>query len=810
VKPSINPPLLRPCWLYEAGVTPYAQAWAWQQTLVQARRDNPHLPDVLLLLEHPPVYTLGQGASLEFLKFPLETAPWEVHRVERGGEVTYHAPGQLVGYPILNLNFYQKDLHWYLRQLESVLIQVLAAYGLIGERIPGLTGVWVEGRKVAALGIKASRWITMHGFALNICPDLEGFERIVPCGIRDRAVGSMAQFIPGIQPREVRQTLITTFAQVFPVQFFSKVNCPRLQTGNEFERIQITRFMLDQEGPMPDNLRSQAITQGVQRTPNRAMLRAVGFGDTDFTKPIVGLANGYSTITPCNMGLNDLALRAEAGLKTAGAMPQIFGTITISDGISMGTEGMKYSLVSREVIADAIETACCGQSMDGVLAVGGCDKNMPGAMLAIARMNIPAIFVYGGTIKPGHYNGKDLTVVSAFEAVGEYSAGKIDESELLEVERRACPGAGSCGGMYTANTMSSALEAMGMSLMYSSTMAAEDAEKAESAEKSAFVLVDAIRKQLLPRQILTRQAFENAISVIMAVGGSTNAVLHLLAIARAACVELTLDDFETIRGRVPVLCDLKPSGRYVATDLHRAGGIPQVMKMLLAHDLLHGEALTITGQTVAELLADIPAEPRPDQDVIRPWDNPMYPQGHLGILKGNLATEGSVAKLTGIKKRQITGPARVFESEEECLKAILANQIQPGDVIVIRYEGPKGGPGMREMLAPTSAIIGAGLGDSVGLITDGRFSGGTYGMVVGHVAPEAAVGGAIALVQEGDRITIDADARLLELHVPEEELLNRQTAWKPRPPRYTQGVLAKYAKLVSSSSVGAVTDLNLS
>ncbi|MBD1861352.1 MULTISPECIES: dihydroxy-acid dehydratase [Trichocoleus] len=560
---------------------------------------------------------------------------------------------------------------------------------------------------------------------------------------------------------------------------------------------------------MPDNVRSQVVTQGVQRSPNRAMLRAVGFGDDDFTKPIVGVANGYSTITPCNMGLNDLAKRAETGVKMAGAMPQMFGTITISDGISMGTEGMKYSLVSREVIADSIETACMGQSMDGVLAVGGCDKNMPGAMIAIARMNIPAVFVYGGTIKPGHHNGKDLTVVSAFEAVGEYSAGKISQDELLEVERKACPGAGSCGGMYTANTMSSAIEAMGMSLIYSSTMAAEDAEKAESAEKSAFVLVDAIRKQILPKQILTRKAFENAISVIMAVGGSTNAVLHLLAIAHAIGVELTIDDFETIRGRVPVLCDLKPSGRYVATDLHQAGGIPQVMKMLLEHGLLHGDALTVTGQTLAEVLAEIPAEPRVDQDVIRPWNNPMYPQGHLGILKGNLATEGSVAKLTGVKNRRITGSARVFESEEECLKAILAKQIQAGDVIVIRYEGPKGGPGMREMLAPTSAIIGAGLGDSVGLITDGRFSGGTYGMVVGHVAPEAAVGGAIALVQEGDTITIDADARLLQLNVSDEELAQRRANWQPCPPRYTKGVLAKYAKLVASSSVGAVTDLSL-
>ncbi|MBD2128209.1 dihydroxy-acid dehydratase [Microcoleus sp. ZQ-A2] len=560
---------------------------------------------------------------------------------------------------------------------------------------------------------------------------------------------------------------------------------------------------------MPDNLRSQVVTQGVQRSPNRAMLRAVGFQDQDFTKPIVGLANGYSTITPCNMGINVLAQRAEAAIKNASAMPQMFGTITISDGISMGTEGMKYSLVSRDVIADSIETACNGQSMDGVLAIGGCDKNMPGAMIAMARMNIPAIFVYGGTIKPGHHNGRDLTVVSSFEAVGQYSAGKIDENELMEVERKACPGAGSCGGMYTANTMSSAFEAMGMSLPYSSTMAAEDAEKADSAEKSAFVLVEAIRKQLLPRQILTRKAFENAIAVIMAVGGSTNAVLHFLAIAHSAGVELILDDFETIRAKVPVLCDLKPSGRYVATDLHRAGGIPQVMKMLLAHDLLHGDALTITGQTIAEVLADVPEEPPKDQDVIRAWDNPMYAQGHLAILRGNLATEGAVAKITGVKKPQITGPARVFESEEACLDAILANQIQAGDVIVIRYEGPKGGPGMREMLAPTSALIGAGLGDAVGLITDGRFSGGTYGMVVGHVAPEAAVGGAIALIQEGDTITIDAPARLLQLNVSDEELERRRANWQPPKPRYTTGVLAKYAKLVSSSSVGAVTDLGL-
>lgn len=560
---------------------------------------------------------------------------------------------------------------------------------------------------------------------------------------------------------------------------------------------------------MPDNRRSKVVTEGVQRSPNRAMLRAVGFNDADFHKPIVGVANGYSNITPCNVGLGDLADRAVAELKEVGAMPQVFGTITISDGISMGTEGMKYSLVSREVIADSIETVCNGQSLDGVIAIGGCDKNMPGAMIAMARMNIPAIFVYGGTIKPGHYNGRDLTVVSAFEAVGQYSAGKIDEQELMEVERRACLGAGSCGGMYTANTMSSAFEAMGMSLMYSSTMAAEDAEKADSTAQSAAVLVKAIEKQILPRQILTRQAFENAISVIMAVGGSTNAVLHLLAIANAAGVPLTIDDFETIRARVPVLCDLKPSGRYVATDLHKAGGIPQVMKILLANGVLHGDALTITGKTVAEQLGDIPDRPDPNQDVIHPWDKPIYAQGHLAVLKGNLATEGSVAKITGVKNPKITGPARVFESEEACLNAILDKQIKPGNVIVIRYEGPKGGPGMREMLAPTSAIIGAGLGDTVGLITDGRFSGGTYGMVVGHVAPEAFVGGAIALVREGDSITIDAEARLLQLNVSDAEIAERRAAWRPPAPRYTKGVLAKYAKLVSSSSIGAVTDLHL-
>ncbi|HVK06737.1 MAG TPA: dihydroxy-acid dehydratase [Armatimonadaceae bacterium] len=560
---------------------------------------------------------------------------------------------------------------------------------------------------------------------------------------------------------------------------------------------------------MADNSRSRTITEGVERAPNRSMLRAVGFSDEDFQKPIVGIASAHSTITPCNMGIAPLAARAEAAAREAGAMPQTFGTITVSDGISMGTEGMKYSLVSREVIADSIETAVMAQSMDGVLAIGGCDKNMPGAMIGIARMNIPSVFVYGGTIKPGKYHGKDLTVVSVFEAVGAYSAGKMGDEELRGIECNAIPGAGSCGGMYTANTMSSAFEAMGMSLPYSSTMAAEDAEKAESAAESARVLVDCIRNQRLPRQILTRKAFENAIALNMAVGGSTNAVLHLLAIAHAAEVPLTIDDFEAIRARVPVLCDLKPSGKYVAYDLHHAGGIPLVMKMLLVNGLLHGDCLTITGQTIAEVLADVPETPRADQDVIRPFDRPIYAQGHLAVLKGNLAEEGGVAKITGVKEPRITGPARVFDSEEACLEAVLAGRIGAGDVVVVRYEGPKGGPGMREMLAPTSAIIGAGLGDSVGLITDGRFSGGTYGLVVGHVAPEAAVGGTIALVQEGDSITIDAEARLLQLNVAEDELARRRAAWQPRDNGYHRGVLAKYAALVSSASLGAVTDLNL-
>ena len=553
-------------------------------------------------------------------------------------------------------------------------------------------------------------------------------------------------------------------------------------------------------------LRSDAVTKGIQRSPNRAMLRAVGFGDQDFGKPIIGIANGYSTITPCNVGLNDLSKRAEAAARQAGGMPQMFGTITVSDGISMGTEGMKYSLVSREVIADAIETACNGQSMDGVLAVGGCDKNMPGAMLAMARMNIPAIFVYGGTIKPGKLGGCDLTVVSAFEAVGQLTNGKIDMEELIAVEKNACPGAGSCGGMFTANTMSAAIETMGLSLPCSSTMAAEDAEKADSAARSAEVLVKAVKANIRPLDLLTREAFENAISVIMAVGGSTNSVLHLLAIARTAGVELNIDDFEQIRQRVPVFCDLKPSGRYVTVDLHRAGGIPQVMKLLLDAGLLHGDCRTIEGKTLKQLLEDVPSEPPADQDVIRPISKPIYQKGHLAILKGNLALEGSVAKISGVKSPVLTGPARVFESEETCLEAILDRRIKAGDVVIVRYEGPVGGPGMREMLSPTAAIVGQGLGEKVALITDGRFSGGSYGLVVGHVAPEAAVGGNIGLVQEGDSITVDANQLLLQLNVDDAELERRRAAWSSPTPRYRTGILGKYARLVSSSSRGAVTD----
>jgi dihydroxy-acid dehydratase len=560
---------------------------------------------------------------------------------------------------------------------------------------------------------------------------------------------------------------------------------------------------------MPYNRRSRNVTQGVARSANRAMYYAMGYKDDDFDKPMIGVANGHSTITPCNSGLQRLADAAIEEIAKCTANSQVFGTPTISDGIGMGTEGMKYSLVSREVIADCIETCVNGQWMDGVIVIGGCDKNMPGGMMAIARCDVPAIYVYGGTVKPGHYKGKDLTIVSAFEAVGEFTAGRLNETDFKEIERRCIPGSGSCGGMYTANTMSSSFEALGMSLLYSSTQANPDQEKVDSTAEAARVLIEAVKNDLRPSQIITRSSIENAVSLIMAVGGSTNAVLHYLAIAHSAGIEWSIDDFERIRRKVPVLCDLKPSGRYVATDLHQAGGIPQVLKILLANGLLHGECMTITGKTMAEMLKDIPAEPRSDQDVIRPIGRPLYAQGHLAILKGNLAQEGCVAKITGLKNPVMTGPARVFDSEDAAMEAILADRIKPGDVVVIRYEGPKGGPGMREMLSPTSAIIGKGLGESVGLITDGRFSGGTWGMVVGHVAPEAYVGGNLALVREGDSITIDAHRLLLQVNVDEAELARRRAAWQQPAPRYTRGTLAKFAALASTASRGAITDEKL-
>ncbi len=556
----------------------------------------------------------------------------------------------------------------------------------------------------------------------------------------------------------------------------------------------------------PINRRSKNITEGVARAPNRSMYYAMGYEADDFKKPMVGVANGHSTITPCNSGLQKLADAAIAGIEEAGGKAQVFGTPTISDGMAMGTEGMKYSLVSREVISDCIETCVQGQWMDGVVVIGGCDKNMPGGMMGMLRANVPAIYVYGGTILPGSYQGKDLNIVSVFEAVGEHAAGRLSDEDLLQIERRAIPGTGSCGGMYTANTMSSCFEAMGISLPYSSTMANPHDEKVNSAKESAKVLIEAIRMNLKPRDIVTKKAIENAVAVVMATGGSTNAVLHFLAIAHAAEIAWTIDDFERIRQKTPVLCDLKPSGKYLAVDLHKAGGIPQVMKTLLAAGLLHGDCVTITGQTIAEVLKDIPDVPRADQDVIRPIDHPMYKQGHLAILKGNLSPEGCVAKITGLKNPVMTGPARVFDDEQTALAAILAGKIQAGDVMVLRYLGPKGGPGMPEMLAPTGALIGQGLGESVGLVTDGRFSGGTWGMVVGHVAPEAYEGGVIALVKEGDTITIDAHRLLLQLNVDDTELARRRDDWVKPAPRYTRGVLAKFAHHASSASSGAVLD----
>jgi len=555
------------------------------------------------------------------------------------------------------------------------------------------------------------------------------------------------------------------------------------------------------------NRRSAQITEGKSRAPNRSMYYGMGYEESDFVKPMVGVANGHSTITPCNSGLQKLADAAIQGIEEAGGNAQVFGTPTISDGMAMGTEGMKYSLVSREVIADCIETCVQGQWMDGVVVVGGCDKNMPGGMMGILRANVPAIYVYGGTILPGRHNGQDLNIVSVFEAVGQNAAGKMTDAELKEIEQKAIPGSGSCGGMYTANTMSSAFEALGMSLPFSSTMANPHDETQNSAKAAAKVLIEAIKNDLKPRDIVTRKSIENAVAVIMATGGSTNAVLHFLAIAHAADVPWSIDDFEMVRKKVPVICDLKPSGQFLAVDLHQAGGIPQVMKILLKAGLLHGDCMTITGKTVAENLAQIPDQPRSEQTVIRTLDKALYAQGHLAILKGNLSPEGCVAKITGLKNPVMTGPARVFDDEQSALKAILDGKIKAGDIMVLRYLGPKGGPGMPEMLAPTGALIGAGLGESVGLITDGRFSGGTWGMVVGHVAPEAAAGGNIAFIHEDDSITIDAHQLLLQLNVSDAQLAQRKEGWKPPQARYVRGVQAKFAFNASSASKGAVLDL---
>ena len=557
---------------------------------------------------------------------------------------------------------------------------------------------------------------------------------------------------------------------------------------------------------MSDNWRSKKITGGISRSPNRAMLRAVGFGDKDFDKPIIGVANGHSNLNPCNAGIQPIVDRAMKALETNGAKPQVFGVPTVTDGIGMGTEGMKYSLVSREVIADAIETSVNGQMMDGALVVGACDKNMPGGMMAIARINVPAIYVYGGTIKPGNWKGQDLTIASAFESVGAYSAGKISKEDYDGIERNACPTVGACGGMFTANTMSSSFEALGLSLLGSSMMASPDQEKIDSAEQSAIVLINAVKNKILPRDIITRDSIENAISLVMATGGSTNAVLHFLAIAAAAEVDWNIDDFERVRQKVPVICDMKPSGKYVATDLNKVGGIPQVLKILMENNLLNTECLTITGNTIGDELSKIKTNSLDGQDVIRSFSNPLYKEGHLAILKGNLSPEGCVAKITGLKNPKITGPAKVFDSESDAMDAIISKKINHGDIVVIRYEGPKGGPGMQEMLSPTSALIGQGLGETVGLITDGRFSGATWGMVVGHVAPEAFVGGPIALVNDGDSITIDAHERLIQLNVGQEELELRKAAWKKPSLKYKRGLLAKYSRLVTTASQGAITD----
>ena len=550
---------------------------------------------------------------------------------------------------------------------------------------------------------------------------------------------------------------------------------------------------------------SRIVVDGLEHAPSRAMLRAVGFTDEDFGKPQVGIASTWSMVTPCNMHINGLAEEAGRGADEAGAKSVIFNTITVSDGISMGTPGMRYSLISREVIADSIETVVAAQGFDGFVAIGGCDKNMPACVMAMARLDRPSIFVYGGTIQPGI---KHRDIVSVFEAVGGAAAGTVSAAELLEVERTAIPGPGSCAGMYTANTMASAIEAMGLSLGNSSAQEAVSRSKIDDCRRAGAQVVELLRRGIKPSDILCREAFENAITMVIALGGSTNAVLHLLAIAHEARIELSLDDFTRLGKRVPVLSDLRPSGRYMMSELIHIGGIRPLMKTLLDAGMLHGDVLTVSGRTMAENLADV--QPYPEgQDIVRPLDHPLKKDSHLAILYGNLAPEGAVAKISGKEGLLFKGPARVFASEEAALKGILGDVVQPGDVVVIRYEGPKGGPGMREMLSPTGAIMGKGLGDKVALITDGRFSGGSHGFVVGHVTPEAAVGGPIGLLEDGDMITIDAEAMTIDVALDDDSLARRRSAWKPPAREPLRGMLAKYAYLVSSASTGAVTDLGL-
>ncbi|WP_226642191.1 dihydroxy-acid dehydratase [Mesobacillus subterraneus] len=552
-------------------------------------------------------------------------------------------------------------------------------------------------------------------------------------------------------------------------------------------------------------IKSHVFSDDARKAPNRAMLRAVGFSDEDFRKPMIGIASTWSEVTPCNIHIDKLAVKAKEGARAAGGAPMIFNTITVSDGISMGTDGMRYSLPSRDLIADSIETVVQGESLDGFVAIGGCDKNMPGCMMAIARMDLPSVFVYGGTIKPGKLDGKDIDIVSAFEGVGQYNKSAIGDEQLHKIECQACPGSGSCGGMYTANTMASAIEALGMSLPGSSSHPAETDEKREDCYKAGEVVYQMLEQDIRPRQILTKEAFENAITVVMALGGSTNAVLHLMAIAHAAEVDLTLDDFNKIQEKVPHLADLKPSGKYVMQDLFNAGGVPAVMKLLLKEGLLHGDCLTVTGRTLEENLKEFP-DLKPDQKVIRPAAEPFRKDGPLVVLKGNLAPDGAVAKVSGLKVKNMTGPAKVFDDEESASKAVMSDEIVAGDVLVIRYEGPRGGPGMPEMLSLSAILVGKGLGESVALLTDGRFSGGSHGLVIGHIAPEAQVGGPIALIKDGDLITVDSEQKLISVALSEEELAVRRQNWTP-PPLPKRGALAKYARLVSCSSKGAVTDL---